>query len=197
MINDLTFPEEIRPDQALAALRIGFLFRRAEHESATIWKGSLLKIPDIEETFEELDGDLLALSNRFNDYEARKVSELRNQMANASSAAFHIRMDLLFTTPPHLRDQMLQQIENDPAVQRLKKLQISRLDDLRRILLNIVGNDLRLPVCTPRLWRKHSEPSLGSSNVRKATGWPWNRQPVCSSSSHPAIPSTGPNISRT
>ncbi len=144
MINDLTFPEEIRPDQALAALRIGFLFRRAEHESATIWTESVLKIPDVEKTFEELDGDLLALSNRLNDFEAGKVLELRNQMAKASTAAFHIRMDLLLESPPQLRDQMRQQIEDDPAVQGLKKLQSGRLDDLRIILTNIVGNDLRI-----------------------------------------------------
>lgn len=144
MLNEDLFPEEIRPDQVLAALRIGFLFRRVEHESAMIWTESLLQIPDVEETFRELEYDLLALSNRFNDFEARKHSELRNQMATSSTAAFHIRMDLLLETPPLLRDQMRQQIENDSAVQGLKKLQSGRLNDLRKIMLNVIGNDLRI-----------------------------------------------------
>ncbi len=138
------FPEEIRPDQVLATLQIGFLLRRVEHDSVVDWTAPLLNGPDIDATFQVLERALLALSHRFNDFEAPKISAIHNQMAKLSDIVFKIRADLILEKPPLRREELRQKIKDDPEVQALKKLQKRCLDDLRTILLNIVGNDQRI-----------------------------------------------------
>ena len=137
-------PTVIRGDQALAAIRIGFLIRRVEHESVTDWTAPLMKGPDIDETFQVIERELLSLSHRFSDFEARKISDLRNQMAKLSETVFKIRADLILEKPSLGRDEMQQRIETDPEVPILKKLQRNLFEDFRNILLPVIGDDWRI-----------------------------------------------------
>lgn len=144
MNSHLSFPEEIRPDQALAALRIGFLLRRVEHESVTDWTAPILEGPDINATLQVLDTELLTLSHRFSDFEARKICAIQSQLTKLSETVFTIRGELILAKPPLSRDELKQRIENAPEVASLKKLQRLRVEDFRNLVSNVVGNDWRI-----------------------------------------------------
>lgn len=137
-------PSAIRSDQALAALKIGFLLRRIEHESIEIWKTPILERPDLEGTSAELNSELIALSHRINGFEDQKLAELQIQISNWSFLVFTIHADWIKSSQGAQRDLFRQNFERDPAVSGLQKIQNDRRIKLRTIVANIMNGDPRL-----------------------------------------------------